>query len=153
MATITKGDIISSPQLFNILLIEDSKADIRLIKEFFKEFNIENVLYIFRDGIKAIEFLHIHCKPINSCCLDIVLLDLNLPRMSGLNVLKEIKKDNDLKRLPVIILSTSTSQEDIQECYENYANCYLVKSADFTGFESVMHSIKEYWFDVNKLPP
>ena len=132
-----------------ILLVEDSKSDARLIKEFLKgiEFNI--VLHTVNDGIKAMDFLYRHYK---YDCPDIMILDLNLPRMSGIEVLKKMKNDPGLKRIPVIILTTSDAQEDIDECCKNHADCYLVKPADLSDFETVINSIKEYWFKTVKLP-
>ena len=135
-----------------ILLVEDSESDTRLIKEFLKEEGIDHVLYVVEDGVEALKFVHTHCKPDAHYCPDIIILDLNLPKMSGVEVLKEMKKDNNLKRIPVIVLTTSTATEDIQECYDNYANCYIVKPTDFADFERIMSSIKKLWFNIVKLP-
>ena len=135
-----------------ILLVEDSESDTRLIKEFLKEEGIDHVLYVVEDGVEALKFVHTHCKPDAHYCPDIIMLDLNLPKMSGVEVLKEMKKDNNLKRIPVIILTTSDAQEDIDECCKNHADCYLVKPADLSDFETVINSIKEYWFKTVKLP-
>ena len=136
----------------HILLVEDSESDTRLIKEFLKEADINHVLYVVEDGVEALKFVHTHCKPDAHYCPDIIMLDLNLPKMSGIEVLKDIKNNEDLRKIPVIVLTTSTATEDIKECYDNYANCYIVKPTDFAGFERIMSSIKKLWFNIVKLP-
>ncbi len=133
----------------SILLVEDNSADAHLIKEFLKEINIETVLNVVHDGKEAMEFLYKHYKYNNP---NFVILDLNLPKMSGREVLKEIKNDDDLKRIPVMILTTSTAEEDIRECYNNYANCYITKPLDFDEFANAMESIKTFWFHTAELP-
>lgn len=138
---------------FSILLVEDNSADAHLIKEFLKEINIETVLNVARDGKEAMEFLYRHYKYDNGKNNpNFVILDLNLPKMSGREVLKEIKNDDDLKRIPVMILTTSTAEEDIMECYNNYANCYITKPLDFDEFANAMESIKTFWFSTAELP-
>ncbi len=109
----------------SILLVEDNIADARLIKEFLNEIDMDVVLHIARDGKEAMEFLYLNCKYNSRYLSTFIILDLNLPKMSGREVLKEIKGDADLKRIPVVILTTSTAEEDIIECYNNHANCYL----------------------------
>lgn len=136
----------------HILLVEDSESDARLIKEFLKEANMEHVLYVVDNGVEALEFVHTHCKPATNYCPDIIILDLNLPKMGGIEVLKEIKKNEDLRQIPVIILTTSTATEDIEDCYGNYANCYIVKPSDFDEFEKIMNAIKKFWFNTTNLP-
>ena len=135
-----------------ILLVEDSESDTRLIKEFLKEADIDHVLYVVGDGVEALEFMNTHCKAASDYCLDIVMLDLNLPRMGGIEVLKEMKKDDTLKRIPVIVLTTSTSEEDVQDCYGNYANCYIVKPSNLADFEVIMDTIGGFWFNITNLP-
>lgn len=122
------------------------------MKEFLKESNINHVLYIVEDGAEALKFVHTHCKPAKNYCLDIIILDLNLPKKSGIEVLKEIKINEDLKRIPVTVLTISTEEEDIKDCYGNYANCYIVKSSKFGDFENIMNIIKEFWFNTSNLP-
>ncbi len=137
-----------------ILLVEDNPADARLIMEFFKDINIKNSLHIVQDGMEAIRFLFQQCKEdMDKYCPDIIILDLNLPRISGREILKEIKGDNDLKTIPVLILTTSDASEDIKECYDHYANCYLIKPVDFDEFTKIMESIKNFWFNKVELPP
>ena len=137
----------------SILLVEDNLADARLIKEFLNEIiSIKTALHIVRDGKEAMEFLYLNCKYNNEHCSTFVILDLNLPKMGGREVLKEIKGDDDLKRIPVVILTTSTAEEDIMECYNNHANCYINKPLDFNEFSNVMNSIKSFWFNIAELP-
>lgn len=137
-----------------ILLVEDNPADARLIEEFLKDSGMDNVLHVAHDGITAMNFLHKNCKHEDTkLCPHIVILDLNLPLMSGHEVLKEIKTDNDLKSIPVLILTTSTATEDVEKCYKCYANCYILKPVDFNEFARVMGSIKDFWFKKAELPP
>jgi chemotaxis family two-component system response regulator Rcp1 len=136
----------------SILLVEDNTADAHLIKEFLKEIDLKTALHIVRDGTAAMDFLYLNCRHNNEYCPTFVILDLNLPKMDGREVLREIKNDNDLKRIPVIILTTSTAEEDIKECYNNYANCYITKPLDFDEFANVMDSIKNFWFSTAELP-
>ena len=138
-------------QKITILLVEDSESDARLIKEFLKEIKVNNELIIVTDGIEALSYLHTHCKPVEDCP-SIVILDLNLPRMGGHEVLKEMKKDKDLKRIPVIILTTSTDKEDITKCYNDFASSYITKPVDFDKFAKIMESIANFWFNTAVLP-
>lgn len=151
MVTCLNSQITNS---LTILLVEDNPADARLIMEFFKEINIKNNLHIVHDGMEAMEFLFKQCKGnMDKYCPDLVILDLNLPRMSGREILKEIKEDEELKTIPVLILTTSDASEDVKECYDHYANCYLIKPVDFDEFANVMESIKNFWFNKVELPP
>lgn len=139
--------------LYSILLVEDNAADAHLIKEFLKDISIQTDLKIARDGKEALEFLYGQYKHNNDKFNpDFVILDLNLPKMSGREVLKEIKCDDSLKKIPVMILTTSTAEEDIMECYNNYANCYITKPLDFDEFAKTMDSIKTFWFNTVELP-
>lgn len=140
-----------STNSLSILLVEDSNADVHLIKEFLKEIEIENVLHIARDGIEAMEFLHKNCRQ-SKYYPNLVILDLNLPRMNGREVLKEIKNDDDLKQIPVMILTTSDEEEDIMDCYNHHANCYVIKPVDFDKFIKTMDLIKNFWFNAVELP-
>ena len=139
-------------RIIHILLVEDSESDARLIKEFLEEANVNHVLYVVEDGVEALKFVHTHCKPATNYCPDFIILDLNLPKISGIEVLKEIKNNECLKKIPVLVLTTSTATEDINDCYCNYANCYLVKPSDLNNFETMINSIKEFWFNTTNLP-
>jgi len=138
-------------QKITILLVEDNESDARLIKEFLKEVNLNNELSIATDGIEALNYLHTHCKPVDDCP-SLVILDLNLPRMGGHEVLDAMKKDNELKRIPVIILTTSTDEEDINKSYEGLASSYISKPVDFNEFEKIINSIINFWFNTAELP-
>lgn len=137
----------------DILLVEDNPGDIRLTQEAFKEGQISNTLHITTDGVEALEFLRKQGKYADATCPDIVLLDLNLPRMNGDEVLKEIRADPDLKHLPVIILTSSAAEEDVIESYELQANAYLMKPVDPAEFVETIRSFQEFWLSVVRLPP
>lgn len=136
-----------------ILLVEDNPADARLITEFLKDTDLKFALHSVTDGLEAIEFLNRQCKIEEKYCPNLIILDLNLPKMNGSDVLKLIKEDNDLKNIPVLILTTSTAEEDINVCYESHASCYITKPVDFTDFERVMNIIKDFWLGAAELPP
>jgi CheY-like chemotaxis protein len=137
---------------FNILLIEDNPADIRLIEEAFKESDINTELSVVNDGIKAMEFLK-HGKNYEDAPIpDLILLDLNLPLKDGREVLKEIKDDINSKHIPVVIVTTSSTEKDVYETYANHANSYIVKPANVGLFIDIMKNLEFYWFDILKLP-
>jgi CheY-like chemotaxis protein len=137
---------------FNILLVEDNPADIRLVEEAFKESEINTELSVVKDGVEAMEFLK-HGKDYETSPVpDLILLDLNLPRKDGREVLKEIKGDNNLKHIPVVILTTSSTEEDIYETYAHHANSYIVKPANVSRFIETMKNLEDYWFNMLKLP-
>jgi CheY-like chemotaxis protein len=135
-----------------ILLVEDNEGDIGLVEEVFQEAKIRNNLYIAEDGEEAMLFLHKEGNFSDVPRPDIILLDLNLPRKDGREVLKEIKEDDSLKRIPVVVLTTSKSEEDIFRSYNLHANSYITKPVDFDQFIKVIKSIGEFWLDVVKLP-
>jgi len=135
-----------------ILLVEDSPGDQRLTKEALKEGKINNNLYIVEDGEEALAFLKKQ-EPFTTVPKpDLILLDLNLPKMNGQEVLKIIKADETLKRIPVVILTTSQADEDILNAYNLNANCYITKPVDFDQFIHVVNKIQEFWFTIVKLP-
>ncbi len=136
-----------------ILLVEDSPGDIRLTKEALKESKIINNLYVVLDGVEAMEFLRKKGKFKDTPRPDLILLDLNLPKKDGREVLAEIKDDKNLKRIPVVILTISEAEEDILETYNRHANCYITKTVDMEQFLKVVRSIGEFWFSIVKLPP
>jgi CheY-like chemotaxis protein len=135
-----------------ILLVEDNIGDARLAKEALKESKIKNDLQIVGDGIDAMDFLHRKGKFINAPRPDLILLDLNLPRKDGREVLAEIKNDPDLKRIPVVILTISKAEEDILKTYNLHANCYITKPLDLDQFMKVVKSIEDFWLTIVKLP-
>jgi chemotaxis family two-component system response regulator Rcp1 len=137
----------------NILLVEDSEADVRLTREALKDSKLKISLEVVNDGVEAIMFLRWEGKYSNSTRPDLILLDLNLPRKNGKEVLEEIKQDNDLKRIPVVILTISKNEEDILKAYNLRANCYITKPVDLEQFMIVVKSIEDFWFTIVKLPP
>ncbi len=136
-----------------ILLVEDSPGDIILTREALEEHEIEHELFVVNDGNEAMSFLKNHCPYKQSPRPDIVILDLNLPRKDGRQVLKEIKSDYKLKSIPVIVLSTSDNDTDIAMSYRNHANCYITKPMDFDRFSKAVKSIQDFWFGTVSLPP
>lgn len=139
-------------QPLEILLVEDNPGDIRLIKEILKEGRINNNLNITEDGEEAMEFLRKEGEFANSPRPDLILLDLNLPKKDGREVLEEIKEDENLRRIPVVVLTTSTAEEDILKSYDMHANSYITKPVDFDQFIKVIKSIEDFWLEVVKLP-
>src|SRR5437868_4591827 len=136
----------------NILLIEDNAGDVRLIQEAFKDSKIENKFSVVYDGEKAMKYLYKQDEFADMPRPDIIFLDLNLPKKSGLEILEEIKTDAELRKIPVVVLTTSSSAEHIQKSYGLYANCYITKPVDFNQFVDVVKVIEGFWFNIAKLP-
>jgi chemotaxis family two-component system response regulator Rcp1 len=143
---------IQELNLVNILLVEDNPGDVRLIQEVFQDGKIFNKLDVARDGEEAINYLHHKGNHQNNHKPDLILLDLNLPKKSGTEVLADIKSDAQLKRIPVIILTASQAEEDVARAYNNHANCYLTKPIDLNQFISVVQQIKTFWLGIVQLP-
>lgn len=139
-------------QLINILLVEDNPGDIRLTKEVLKEGKIHNNLSVATDGEEALLFLKKEGKYKDVVTPDIILLDLNLPKKDGREVLAEIKADPRLMFIPVIVLTTSGAEQDILNMYAHHANCYITKPVDFNQFINVVRSIEHFWLTIVKLP-
>jgi chemotaxis family two-component system response regulator Rcp1 len=136
-----------------ILLVEDNPADIRLAQEAFKDAKVHNILYTVGDGVEAMAFLRRQGKYAEVGRPDLILLDLNLPKKDGREVLAEIKTDEHLKLIPVVILTVSKDEEDILRTYNLHANCYITKPIDFEQFMKVVKGIEEFWLTIVKLPP
>lgn len=136
-----------------ILLVEDNPGDVELIANALRVGKISNRINVAEDGESALAFLRRQGNYAGAPCPDVVLLDLNLPRKDGREVLAEIKSDPALKQIPVIILTTSQSDEDIIRAYNLAANCYITKPVDLDQFTRVVQAIEEFWFKVAKLPP
>lgn len=136
-----------------ILLVEDNPGDARLTREALKDSKMRNNLSIVEDGVEAMAFLRRQGEYANAPRPDIILLDLNLPRMSGREVLVEIKDDELLKRIPVVVLTTSDDERDIVATYNLHANCYITKPVDITRFMAIVKNIENFWFTIVKLPP
>lgn len=143
---------LESAKPIEILLVEDNPGDVRLTKEAFKESKILNRLSVVEDGTEAIAFLHQKGGYTRAPRPDLILLDLNMPKMDGRQVLAEIKKDPKLKNIPVIILTTSKAEQDILKSYDLHANCYIVKPVDLWQFNMVVQTIKDFWLSIVKLP-
>ena len=135
-----------------ILLVEDSPGDIRLTQEVLKGGKILNRLSVVEDGVQAIAFLNREVPYANAPLPDLILLDLNLPKKDGREVLEVIKTDRKFRRIPVIILTTSRAEEDITKAYDLHANCYIAKPIDLDQFIRVIKSIEEFWLTIVKLP-
>jgi CheY-like chemotaxis protein len=136
-----------------ILLVEDNPGDVRLTGEGLREGKIRNNLHVVGDGIAAMAFLRREGQYADAPRPDLVLLDLNLPLKDGREVLAEIKADDDLRRIPVVVLTTSNAEQDIIRSYDLAANCFVTKPLDFESFVSVVKSIEEFWFSIVRLPP
>jgi CheY-like chemotaxis protein len=137
----------------DILLVEDNPADVRLTVEAFKDGKIANRLHVARDGVEAMNFLHRFPPFTDAIRPDLVLLDLNLPRKNGREVLAEIKQAPALRQIPVVVLTTSKADEDVIRSYDLHANCYISKPIDFERLIQVVRAIESFWISVVKLPP
>jgi two-component system, chemotaxis family, response regulator Rcp1 len=136
-----------------VLLVEDNPGDVRLTIEAMKEGKVTNHISVAYDGIEAMEFLRREGRFTDSPRPDLILLDLNMPRKDGRQVLAEIKENPDLKSIPVVILTTSEAEQDIVKTYELHANCYVTKPVDLEQFVKIARLIEDFWFSVVKLPP
>jgi CheY-like chemotaxis protein len=135
-----------------ILLVEDNPGDVRLTKESLDDAKVHNNMAVASDGMEAIAFLRQEGEYANATRPDLILLDLNLPRMNGFEVLDAIKEDPDLKRIPVVVLTTSQAEQDIVRSYNLYANAYVTKPVDLEQFIKVIKSIEGFWLEIVKLP-
>ena len=136
-----------------ILLVEDNPGDVRLTREAMKEGKVLDQLNVVMDGVEAMAYLRTEGKYKDATRPDLVLLDLNLPKKNGREVLQEIKEDPDLKRIPVVVLTISKNEQDILRSYDLHANCYITKPVDLEQFISVVKAVEDFWFTVVKLPP
>jgi two-component system, chemotaxis family, response regulator Rcp1 len=135
-----------------ILLVEDNPGDVRLTVEGLKEGKVRNNLHVARDGVEALEFLRRQGQFANAVRPDLILLDLNLPRKDGREVLSEIKSDSELKTIPIVVLTTSRAEQDVLHSYELQANCYITKPVDLEQFITVVRSIEDFWLTIVTLP-
>ena len=136
-----------------ILMAEDSVDDIEIAREALKDGKVRNNLNAVRDGVEAMAYLRQQGEFSTVARPDVILLDLNMPRMDGRQVLEAIKSDPDLQKIPVVVLTTSEADEDILRAYELHANCYIAKPVDMEQFSKVVCSIEDFWFSVVRLPP
>lgn len=146
---------MSAPQNgepIEILLVEDNPGDVRLTEKAFEEGSLANDLDVVTDGVEAMRYLRQEDEYAEKTLPDIVLLDLNLPKKNGDEVLEDIKNSEDLRHLPVVILTSSEAEEDIAATYNKHANAYLTKPVDFDGFTDIVNQIEGFWFRVVRLP-
>jgi two-component system, chemotaxis family, response regulator Rcp1 len=145
------GDVSAPP--VEILLVEDNPGDVRLTREALREGKVYNNLHWAKDGVEALEFLRQEGRHAAAPRPDIILLDLNLPKKDGREVLHSIKNDERFKQIPVVVLTTSEAEEDVLRSYELHANCYITKPVDLDKFIMVVQSIDRFWLTVVTLPP
>ncbi len=139
-------------RIIEILLVEDNPGDARLTQEVFKEGRVLNNLVVVKDGVEALAYLRREPPYVTSRTPDLILLDLNLPRKSGREVLMEIKQDQRLMSIPVVVLTTSSDEQDIARAYSEHANCYLTKPVDLEQFLHLVRSIEDFWLTLVRLP-
>ena len=135
-----------------ILLVEDNPGDVRLTVEGLNEGKVRNNLHVAKDGVEALTFLRRQGKYADAVRPDLILLDLNLPRKDGREVLADIKADPNLKTIPVVVLTTSRAEQDVLHSYELQANCYITKPVDLEQFMTVVNSIQDFWLTIVRLP-
>ena len=140
-------------QAIEILLVEDNPGDVRMTREALKDAKVVNTLHVVEDGVAALDYLYRRGEYDAAPQPHLVLLDLNLPRKNGREVLAEIKSDDQLRRIPVVILTTSQAEEDVLRAYNLHANCYITKPVDFTQFTKIVKTIEDFWLTVVTLPP
>jgi two-component system, chemotaxis family, response regulator Rcp1 len=136
----------------HILLVEDNDGDVFLIMEALHEAKIQHAVHVVHDGVEALEFLRRKGKYHDAARPDLILLDLNLPRKDGREVLAEIKPDPGLRSIPVIVLTSSQAEQDVNKAYDLHANCYIVKPSDFRGLTDIVRSIEHFWLSLVRLP-
>lgn len=145
-------EMITRTRPLHLLLIEDNPGDIRLTQEAFKESSVPVLIEVINDGEEAVAYLHKSGSYADKLTPDLILLDLNLPKKDGREVLRELKADPVLKTIPVIILSTSNAESDILLCYQSYVNCYINKPVDFDHFFEIIRKIENFWLKTAFLP-
>jgi two-component system, chemotaxis family, response regulator Rcp1 len=141
------------PQPIEILLVEDNPGDVRLTREALTTSTLWNRLSVAKDGLEALDYIRSTGQFAGAVRPDLVLLDLNLPRKGGREVLAEVKRDPDFARIPIVILTTSSAEEDVLSAYSLHANCFITKPVDLSEFVKVVKSIEDFWLSVVKLPP
>lgn len=135
-----------------ILLVEDNPGDVRLTREALRDGKVKNNLHVAMDGVEAMAFLRREGAYAHVPRPDVILLDLNLPKKNGREVLAEVKSDPELMRIPVVVLTTSRDEQDVLKAYEYHANCYITKPVDLEQFLAVVRSIEDFWFTIVRLP-
>lgn len=146
------AEIGSNGEMVDILLVEDSPTDVLLTREALEYHNVLNPLHVVEDGVEALAYLHREGAYSDRALPGLIILDLNLPRKNGREVLTEIKRDPSLRCIPVVILTTSTAEDDVIGTYEGYANCYVTKPVDFQQYGYVVRAIRQFWCGIVTLP-
>ena len=146
------SDRYTLKRTIQVLLVEDNESDVRLFREAFKDVKLDNNITVIKDGSEVISYLTETEENSKEILPDIIFLDLNLPRKNGIEILKEIKNNDKLKTIPIIMLSTSNSSQDIEKCYESHANSYIIKPVDFDKFIYIIKTIETYWLTIAQLP-
>lgn len=144
---------MTNAELASILLVEDDPGDVVLIREALADHKVANALSVVSDGVEAMEFLRREGEHVGADRPGLMLLDLNLPRKSGIEVLAEVKSDPDLSTIPVVVLTTSEAEEDVLRSYQQHANAYVAKPVDFERFKQIVRQIDEFFIGIVKLPP
>jgi two-component system, chemotaxis family, response regulator Rcp1 len=144
---------LETPRAIDILMVEDNPGDVRLTREALKGGKVLNTLHVAEDGVAALDFLYRRSPYQDAPRPDLILLDLNLPKMDGREVLSKIKSDETLKTIPVVILTTSQAEEDVIRAYRLSANCYVTKPVDLHQFNRIVQAIEQFWLTVVRLPP
>jgi chemotaxis family two-component system response regulator Rcp1 len=144
---------VSNTKVVEILMVEDNASDARLAEETLKDSKVHNNLYHVKDGVEAMQFLHRHGEYADAPHPDLILLDLNLPRKDGREVLAEIKEDSRLRLIPVVVMTSSEAERDLVKSYDLHANAYIVKPIDLNGFAEVVRGIRDFWLSIVRLPP
>jgi CheY-like chemotaxis protein len=139
--------------LISVLLVDDDPGDVLLVRDAFQDHKVGNLLSVVSDGVEAVEYVRAQGNYSDASRPDLILLDLNLPRKSGIEVLQEIKSDPALSTIPVVVLTTSEAEEDILRAYKLHANAYITKPVDFEQFARIVHQIDEFFIGLVKLPP
>jgi CheY-like chemotaxis protein len=140
-------------ELISVLLVEDDPGDVLLIREAFEDHKVGNMLSVVSDGVEAMRYVRGEGEHADAVRPDLILLDLNLPRKSGIEVLEEIKNDPRLATIPIVVLTTSEAEEDILGAYKLHANAYITKPVDFEQFSQIVHKIDDFFIGLVKLPP
>jgi CheY-like chemotaxis protein len=140
-------------ELISVLLVEDDPGDVLLVKEAFEDHKVGNVLSVVNDGVEAMQYVRGEGAYASSPRPDLILLDLNMPRKNGIEVLEDVKSDPNLSLIPIVVLTTSEAEEDIVRAYKLHANAYITKPVDFEQFSRIVHQIDDFFIGLVKLPP